>query len=220
MPVNPQPPKPSGLASDGASPNPRLEATRRTILQAALEVFCEQTYGGARIEQIAERAGVATGTIYKHFPSKHALVNEVYRHWKARTREYSYAHHPGMTARERFSAWVEQVCRFSEEHPLAHEFLMTHFHAPYLDAESLAAGDPMDQLAVRLMSQGQAEGAIRPGDPELLMLMVVGLFAGVAREMRTRGLALAGDVRAFVEECAWDLLRNPATTKGVPGDPR
>jgi len=49
------------------------------ILQAALEVFDEQGLAGARLEDIAKRAGVSKGTIYLYFPNKEELFREVVR---------------------------------------------------------------------------------------------------------------------------------------------
>ncbi len=47
---------------------------REDILKAARTVFAEQGFVGARIVDIASRAGVATGTVYLYFASKEALV--------------------------------------------------------------------------------------------------------------------------------------------------
>jgi len=52
--------------------------TRRRILDAAAEVFSEQGYG-ARLSDIAERAGMKTGSLYYHFDSREDLVAEVLR---------------------------------------------------------------------------------------------------------------------------------------------
>ena len=53
----------------------------QAILDATLAVFAEAGYHKARIEDIAERAGVAKGTIYLYFPSKkelfYALIEEI-----------------------------------------------------------------------------------------------------------------------------------------------
>lgn len=48
--------------------------TRRRILQAAAEVFIEQGYAGARIDDVAATAGVAVPTIYKVFTNKPNLL--------------------------------------------------------------------------------------------------------------------------------------------------
>jgi AcrR family transcriptional regulator len=50
--------------------------TRRRILDAAAEVFSEQGYG-ARLSDIADRAGMKAGSLYYHFDSREDLVAEV-----------------------------------------------------------------------------------------------------------------------------------------------
>jgi AcrR family transcriptional regulator len=49
---------------------------RRLILSSAREVFQASGFDGARIKEIAERAGIAEAMIYRHFPSKQDLFNE------------------------------------------------------------------------------------------------------------------------------------------------
>ena len=63
-------------------------AVREAILDAALHLFTERTFAACPVPLVAERAGVATGTIYRYFPSKEALVNEVYRRWNKVLAEY------------------------------------------------------------------------------------------------------------------------------------
>jgi AcrR family transcriptional regulator len=49
------------------------------IIDAAIEIFGEKGLAGARLEDIAKRAGVSKGTIYLYFPNKEALFREVVR---------------------------------------------------------------------------------------------------------------------------------------------
>ncbi len=51
--------------------------TRRAILDAAAELFVEPGYGGTRMADIAEAAGVAVPTITAHFGSKKGLLSAV-----------------------------------------------------------------------------------------------------------------------------------------------
>lgn len=53
----------------------RPDATerRRAILDAALDVFAEHGFNGARMEDVARRAGIAKGTLYLYFKDKTAL---------------------------------------------------------------------------------------------------------------------------------------------------
>src|SRR5512142_217732 len=55
------------------------QATREAILEAGEAVFAERGFGGARMEEIAERAGVAVGTLYNRFADRQALWTELCR---------------------------------------------------------------------------------------------------------------------------------------------
>jgi AcrR family transcriptional regulator len=54
-------------------------ATRERLLEAARELIEEGGYGSASVAAIADRAGVASGTVYRHFASKADLFLEVFR---------------------------------------------------------------------------------------------------------------------------------------------
>ena len=51
----------------------RAEATRQALLDAALALFGEQGFHGTNTKEIAARAGVATGSVYRYFTDKKAL---------------------------------------------------------------------------------------------------------------------------------------------------
>ncbi len=53
--------------------------TRERLLAAAREIVEEKGYGGASVVAIAERAGLASGTLYRHFSSKEELFVELFR---------------------------------------------------------------------------------------------------------------------------------------------
>ncbi|WP_035129339.1 TetR/AcrR family transcriptional regulator [Conexibacter woesei] len=64
-------------------PTERTEAkraqTRAQIVRAAGELVARGGYREAQVAEVARRAGVATGTVYRHFPSKADLFTEVFR---------------------------------------------------------------------------------------------------------------------------------------------
>jgi len=57
----------------------RPEARPDQILDAALAVFSEQGFAGARVEDIAKRAGLSKGAIYLYFESKDAMLKGLVR---------------------------------------------------------------------------------------------------------------------------------------------
>ena len=55
------------------------ELTRQRLIRTALELFTTRGYHDTTTAQIAKKAGIAEGTIYRHFASKQQLFNELYR---------------------------------------------------------------------------------------------------------------------------------------------
>ncbi len=61
------------MSSNGAMASESACAKRRQILDGARQVFAEQGYERAAVDQIAARAGVSKATVYNHFQDKKAL---------------------------------------------------------------------------------------------------------------------------------------------------
>ena len=71
----------NGHASEKAEPRPkRADAQRKmnALLEAALEIFKESGVD-APVREIAERAGVGLGTVYRHFPQRSDLIKAVFQ---------------------------------------------------------------------------------------------------------------------------------------------
>lgn len=180
---------------------------RDAVLEAALELFEERTYGSTPMPMVARRAGVGAGTIYRYFPSKEALANAIYRDGKEQMSRYLVEGIPaGLDPRAEFSHWWRQLFAFARDHPAAFAFIETHHHAPYLDVESKAAGVPVDVAAVEFAVRGQAAGVIREGPAAELIAMVFGAFVGLVRGAREGHVTLDDDLRERTETAIWGLL--------------
>ncbi len=65
--------------SPSRKPRSDVARNRELLLQAAREVFGSGS-AGASLEAVARRAGVGIGTLYRHFPTREALFETVYRY--------------------------------------------------------------------------------------------------------------------------------------------
>jgi AcrR family transcriptional regulator len=90
--------------------DPRIERSRRVILEAALEELGAVGYGALTIESVAARAGVGKSTIYRHWSGKLDLVEDAFRTLKAQALVPDAG-----TLRERIVAYLEQVARLVEQ---------------------------------------------------------------------------------------------------------
>lgn len=62
------------------------QRNRTRIIDTAREVFREQGYD-ASLDEIAKRAGVGAGTLYRHFPNRDALLDAILQSWVERVEE-------------------------------------------------------------------------------------------------------------------------------------
>ncbi|MFJ3583965.1 TetR/AcrR family transcriptional regulator [Streptomyces sp. NPDC090127] len=62
------------------SSSTRRQATRAKLYEAAVTLIAEQGFSATTVDEIAERAGVAKGTVYYNFKSKTELFEELLRH--------------------------------------------------------------------------------------------------------------------------------------------
>lgn len=70
----------------------KADATRRQLLDAAIEVISERGYADTTVERIVEVAGVSKGVAYYHFSSKADIATLHPRggHWRDRRRLCGY----------------------------------------------------------------------------------------------------------------------------------
>lgn len=176
-------------------------------MNAALELFVERGFYGTTVPEIADKAEVGAGTIYRYFPSKEALVNELYRHEKTRFGAAVVTGIPAGNAKELFHTLWRRMVDFAVENQKSFQFLELQHHAAYLDAESHALEARMTQMFEQVIKSAQARGELKNGTPGLLMGLVMGAFIGVIRSCIDVDLAPAGADWKLAEQCVWEAIR-------------
>jgi AcrR family transcriptional regulator len=152
------------------------------ILQAALELFVEKGFHGTAVPEVAERAHVGAGTIYRYFQDKHALVNALYRKHKESIaslvlKDFPFHEKP----REQFRQVWQRMAEFALKHRREFAFLELHHHASYLDEASRALEHQMLVFARSMITEGQKTGGLREMDPDVMIALVNGAFIGLFR---------------------------------------
>jgi AcrR family transcriptional regulator len=205
-----QPSLASGRETIGSGRRPVSGDKREAILDAALELFVERGFYGTAVPEIADKAGVGAGTIYRYFESKEALVNAIYRQEKLHFAQVVLDGFPATaTTREQFRMLWMRMAKFATEHTDAFIFLELHHHARYLDAESRAVENRMLDLFTGVVTNAQARGELKAGEPKLLMGLVMGGFVGVIRScIETENASLANADWKLAEQCLWEAVRS------------
>lgn len=164
---------------------------RRKVMDAALDLFDERTWDGTNVPEIATRAGVAVGTIYRYFPNKQALGEAVFTEAKAAFADAVIT--DDVRGADPVTAigliWRHQVA-FAIAYPQAFSFLEHQMHGSYLRPQAFEVADRLNTELVGILREAQAIGAVRPADPEVLLSMAFGAFVGVTKHSRASGKPL------------------------------
>lgn len=149
--------------------------TREEIVAAAHAQIAEDGYASASVVAVAHRAGVATGSVYRYFPSKAELFVEVFRRAAGRELELiaDIVDRPG-PVRERLAAGVEAFARRALAAPTLVYALMAEPVDPAIEAERLASKSAWRELFAGLVREGVEAGEIAPLDAEITAAAVVG----------------------------------------------
>jgi len=167
----------SETTAQTALARPKRADARRNydkVLAAAREAFAEGGESTA-LEEIARRAGVGIGTLYRHFHNRQALLEALYIDEVEEVCR-SAAQNGDADPWEAFNGWLERfVAYLATKRALAHELLN------YLDQDAplfhtsraslYAAGEP-------LLKRAQQAGAVRP---DVTIADVIQMVVGIAK---------------------------------------
>lgn len=191
----------------GKIARPRIKDKRSAILRAALAVFAEGGVNGVPMPVLAERAGVGTGTIYRYFDNKEALVNELFREEKLAVQQRLYAGlDKSLPPQEQFAVVWQRMVEFTREAPDSYRFMELQDHRPYLDAQSRDLERKMLAPILGYYRSMQDKGVFRrPIRPEVLMALIWGAFVNMIKAERDGHITLdQADIDAARDAC-WGL---------------
>jgi AcrR family transcriptional regulator len=161
-------------------PTERTEArraqTREAIVRAAHELIARGGYREAQVAAVAARAGVATGTVYRHFPSKAELFAEVFR--RASQREVDAtrvaAEAAAGPAQRRIAAAAEAFARRALRGRRLAWALLAEPVDPAIEVERLAFRRAYAANFAALLRDGVAVGELPAQNVELVAAALVG----------------------------------------------
>lgn len=150
------------------------KATKARIERVALRLFVDQGVAETTIRDIAGGAGIAEGTIYRHFRSKEDLVWELfYKYYTGFARALDELQQAAPDVRGRLDAMVRGFCRLFDADSTLFRFLLIVQHQ-----QLGKLGDDMPtpiRVLRRVIVQAMQENRIPATDPDLATAMVLGV---------------------------------------------
>lgn len=203
---------PDPLPRSPTRPPRSSSQTRDRLARAALDLFTTRGYHETTTPLIAARAGVAEGTIYRHFPSKEDLLNEVFRAAVRAFLEPVKAADPTQPCRERLDGIALRWGVIAAANPALVRLVFDQTFTRFLDERSRAALRDLRGQIEQTVASGKAAGDVRRGSADLWTEAWLRLIL-VALERVASGQWQPDDsTTAQIRRAAWDAIRAEVQT--------
>jgi AcrR family transcriptional regulator len=187
------------------------EETQERILKAAQKLFAKRGYGGTTTRDLAQAAGVAEGTLFRHFENKKAILIEV------ATRGWMEILTDLLTALSEMGSYkaVAQVMRKRMLSLNANTdmmrvcFMEAQFHPDLRDRIQAEVIDKMTDVAEAFFQTGMERGTYRKMNPRSAALIFLGMFtvAGFSKTTMNGEASSPKDLQEMAETLA-DIFLN------------
>ncbi|NLO20711.1 MAG: TetR/AcrR family transcriptional regulator [Syntrophomonadaceae bacterium] len=155
---------------------------RERILLAAVEVFTRRGYNSARMEEIAETAGIGKGTLYEYFDSKLQLFNEmIIKSWEEYTNSLTADSIHQLSFEDTIREIIKGHFTFSKKNKKLARILFwdTEIMDEELREWMHRRKTEQEKLIEQMVSRAVAAGEIKPVDTMLVYIILGGLVGSI-----------------------------------------
>src|SRR4051794_827101 len=181
----------------------RADARRNydRIVEVAREVFREQGYD-ASLDEVAKRAGVGPGTLYRHFPKRENLMDAILQSWVDKVTE-SVDKTLAFEGEDRdlLLNWFEEYVRLISQHKGGPAKITSAMGDP--ESPIMTKCQVLAQANTRVIDRLRDDGALREDVETIQVCRLVGGIAAVADQ----GALDSTAVRPMLEVVADGLLK-------------
>jgi AcrR family transcriptional regulator len=180
---------------------------RRRLLAAATELAAEGGYDAVQMRDVAARAEVALGTLYRHYSSKDQLLLAALAEQAATLRDRLHSRPPrGATPADRVADALRRACRALEREPRVIAAMMTAMSAP--EDEAVAVKREVDETLRAIISSAIDGDGVDANDGLDDVVRVLGSvwFAGLS--FWVNGIADAARMADDLDRAVHLLLRS------------
>jgi len=195
--------------------NRRKDARPAEIIDAALDIFAESGFAAAKLGDVAKRAGVVKGTLYRYFDTKEDLFRAVVQHAVSINLKNIELVSTGFqgTLRELVPLILNGAAgRMGDSRVPALARLVIGESRTFPDLATIWHDNVVAQM-LRLMTgiiaEAQQRGEVRPGDPTLYAFSVLGPMVAGALFQEMFGLSspYAPDLQALAKQHGDTVVR-------------
>jgi AcrR family transcriptional regulator len=153
--------------------------TSKKILKAATKVFSEVGFAGARVDEIAQLAGVNKATIYYNTGDKKTLYARVLQNISGEMYSYfSENIEKDLSPEKKLKTYIRNTAQIIDRYPALPNIMMWE-HASggknFPEAASIEIAQ-MIKMLINILQEGEQQGIFVKTSPILIQLMIMGTF--------------------------------------------
>ena len=187
----------------------RAQSTKR-ILNAAANVFSEVGFAGARVDEIAKRAGINKAMIYYRIGDKKALYEEVLHDIFADTAK-RIAHNIKETQapEEKLKTFIHNIARTVDQHHHLAPIMMRELASGTRNFPEVAGQDlaRIVNILTAILKEGEEKGVFIKTNPFLIHMMIVGtiIFYKMSAPIRAKQTIFPESLRKLDKHVSGDM---------------
>jgi len=187
------------------TPHHDSAATRARLVHAAEELYATLGFLRTTTPMLAERAGVAEGTIYRHFTGKEQLLDEVCRQSYDWAIELLSALEGDRVRRapERLASFAQSLVAEAGHHPARVRLLIREDHLDILGKTALDRRRVFHERLSHLVATGKADGLVRTGPAELWASVWFVVVRHVVEQVAIGSWELSSPMIPLAIDAAW-----------------
>jgi AcrR family transcriptional regulator len=184
---------------------------REEIVRAALELIAEHGFHGAPMAMVAERAGVAAGTIYRYFENKDVLIAELFREVEGKIHGVLLeGYSPQKPIRERFLHLGTTLLTYFIANPLEFRYVEQFHNSPFgvvHRRDKLLGNREGCDVFFELFDDGVSQQVMKDLPLVVLFALAFGPLLAVTRDHILGFVVLDDALIARTVEACWDGIR-------------
>ncbi|WP_201193353.1 TetR/AcrR family transcriptional regulator [Pseudomonas fluorescens] len=194
------------------APQRLTDRKREAIIQAAIAEFRDNGFDITSMDKIAATAGVSKRTVYNHFPSKEELFAEILNQlWARVTAEQETPYRPDLPLREQMRRMLmAKLHMLGDDNflDLARVAIAATIHSPERAQDMVARMGQREEGLTVWIRAAQADGRLKPVDPEFAAQQVQGLLKSFAfwPQISMGQPSLSPERQTAVAESALDMF--------------
>ncbi len=186
----------------------KVQNKKAAVLQAALGLLSEQGLQGSPMSQIAQRANIGVGTIYRYFSSKEDLINDLYLDVKTRLAQYILRNYSASRdVHASFLVLLRNIVDYYIENPAELIFMEQYANSPLITAAAREEGLRLFAPVNHLFERAKEEELLKELPMEMLSTLAYGSTISLVKLKLFGKVKLDGATIDAGMEAIWDTIK-------------